>query len=75
MEVKSDRNQQELFYSHNSTFEDFCMLFSGDDELLVWLSSEVVLIFPLCAFCAKELGRSATVSVSVVNRMVINDHA
>lgn len=51
------------------------MVFSGDDELLVWLSSEVVLIFPLCAFCAKELGRSATVSVSVSNRMVINDHA
>lgn len=49
------------------------MAFSGADVFLIWLSSGVVLIFPLCTFCAKELGRSATVSVSVVNRMVIND--
>lgn len=46
MQVKSDRNQQELFYSHNSSSGDFLMVFSGDDEFLVWLSSEVVLIFP-----------------------------
>lgn len=51
------------------------MAFSGDEVLLEWLSSEVVLIFPLCIFCAEELERSATVSVSVVNRTVINDHA
>jgi len=51
------------------------MVPSGGDELSVWLSSGVVLIFPLCAFCAEELGRSGTVSVSVVNRMVINDYA
>lgn len=49
------------------------MVFSGADVLLTWLSSEDVQIFPLCTFCAKELGRSATVSVSVENRMVIND--
>lgn len=39
------------------------MVFSGDDELLVRFSSEAVTGFSLCAFCAKELGRSATVSV------------
>lgn len=50
------------------------MVFSGEDELLVWLSSEVVLIFPLCTFYAKELGRNAAMSVSVVNRVVINGH-
>lgn len=56
MELKSGWNQQELFNSDNSSFGDFCMVLSADDELLVWLSSEVVLIFPLWGFCAKELG-------------------
>lgn len=52
------------------------MVFSGDDELLVWLSSEVVTVFPhLLSVLRSWGGVPPCLSVSVVNRMVINDHA
>lgn len=52
------------------------MVFSGDDELLVWLSSEGVTIFPHVLSVLRSRGGVPTcLSVSVVNRMVINDHA